>query len=152
MHTRYGVILVAGLVLMEGVSLAQKKPQTDAERDDLAGPVKSVATTVTQFHVQWQQLDGPTLAPPIFCHDCDYDPDGTRTRSGQVGDSGFLGENLQIRRGDKGNVIERRATDAVTGEVRSDELLGPYGITQRRYYDHGVISISQKFEYDENGI
>jgi len=152
MRVRYGVALVAGLALMmENACLPQKTLQTEAEKDGFAGPVKAVSTVVTSFQVQWQQPDGPTLALPVFCHVCEYDPDGTRTRNGQTTDTGFTGENIQLTRDGKGKVIERRGIDAMTGELFREETLGPYGVTQEKNYNHGALSSSQIRHYDENG-
>ena len=40
------------------MATAQEKSQTDAQRDDLAGPIKSVSSTVVRTSVQRQQPGG----------------------------------------------------------------------------------------------
>ena len=126
MSMRYRVMLLAALVLLfETCSVAQEKRQTDAQRDELEGPVKSVAATIILSRIQWEQPDGPTLVFPIICPDCEYDPDGAKTRAGVIGETGFFGENLHIDRDGQGKVIERRVTDGRTGELTRDEVLGP---------------------------
>jgi len=66
------------LFLLTLMVAAQEKSQTDAQLDDLAGPIKSVSSTVVRTSVQWQQPGGPGLLIPISCEDCDYDSDGFR--------------------------------------------------------------------------
>ena len=152
MSPRHRVMLVAAVVLLIQVrSVSQERRQTDAQQDDLAGPVKSVATMVVQSGVQWEQPDGPTLFFPVSCRDCEYDPDGAKTRAGTIGETSFFGENLQIDRDGKGKVIERRVIDATTGELTRDDVLGTHGITRQTAYNHGVVSSSQRFHYDEKG-
>jgi hypothetical protein len=137
--------------LAAGLSIAQNKPHTDAQDDLLAGPVRSVMTIVRNYDVHWRQPNGPALVWPVFCRVCDYDPDGTRTKAGEMGQDGFAGENLTIDRDGKGKVIARHATDAITGELLLEEVVGSYGDTQRMHYIDGVLSSSESLQYDENG-
>ena len=46
------------LFLLTLMVAAQEKSQTDAQQDDLAGPIKSVSSAVVRTSVQWQQPGG----------------------------------------------------------------------------------------------
>ncbi|HWZ81072.1 MAG TPA: hypothetical protein VNW47_00525 [Terriglobales bacterium] len=124
--------------------------QTDAQRDDLAGPVKSVSTNTKSLGVRWQQPGGPTLLLPIWCRDCYYDPDGSKTRSGQATDGEFSGETIRLVRDANGNVIERFANTAVAGLYRY-ERVGPFGNIEQVSYQDGKVLVRSKFSYDEYG-
>src|SRR5215813_305095 len=105
MRTMNRLLAIATAILLcLAVSQAQKR--TDAETDGFAGPIKSVTTNVTRVQVQWQQPSGPTLVPPIWCNDCEYDADGFRTMSGEVVDGKFLGDSIRLVRGGDGVVTD----------------------------------------------
>jgi hypothetical protein len=102
-------LLVAGFSLC---ALAQVQNLTDAQRVDLAGPVKSVFMEATTATAVWSQPSGPTLVLPIWCHECEFDPNGNRTKFGQIIDGRFQGETVHLFFAGQGNVTERVAADA----------------------------------------
>src|SRR6516225_4122722 len=81
---------------------AQESSRTEAQKDDLVGPVRSVSTTVVHSNVKWQEPDGPTLLIPIWCMDCEYDKGGYKIKSGQVVDGAFVGETSRIKQDEGG--------------------------------------------------
>src|SRR5579872_6997188 len=103
--------IATSILLCLAVTQAQKR--TDAETDGFSGPIKSVSTSATRVQVQWQQPGGPTLVPPIWCDDCEYDADGFKTMSGQVVDGKFLGQSIRLVRGGDGVVTDRYATSTI---------------------------------------
>ncbi len=107
-------VLFSGLCLS---ALAQQQGLTGVQRVDLAGPVKSVSTETTRTDVVWSQPGGPTLAIPIWCQECEFDPGGNRTKFGQMIDGGFQGEIINLLLDQEGHVTERVAEDASTGET-----------------------------------
>jgi hypothetical protein len=82
---------IAGCLLSLTVSLCaqQQKALTDAQMDGFSGPVKSVVTSSARLPVEWQQPGGPSLVWLIPCRDCDYAPDGSKIRAGQVENGRF---------------------------------------------------------------
>jgi hypothetical protein len=74
-------------------ALAQEQSLSDARRMDLVGPVKSVSVTRTQTGVVWNQPGGPTMVAAILCSECEFDPNGNRTKYGQMIDGRFQGRN-----------------------------------------------------------
>jgi hypothetical protein len=145
-------ILSLSLLLIAPIGSAQEQPPTDAQRDGFAGPIKSVSTTiVTTPGVKWQPPGGPTMVMPILCRDCEYDPDGTKTTSGQFADGKFWGEIISLRRGADGLVTDRVITSTFTGEVVSHQVLGPFGKTAETMYMNGKEYCQQTFSYDQYG-
>src|SRR4051794_24524110 len=105
---------IPALILL-GTSLitsAQQRNQTDAQRDGFAGPVKSVSSHVTQTGIKWDQPGGPTLLIPVWCKQCEYDSDGTKTKSGDLVDGIFAGSTIRLVRNGDGQVTERFIMDA----------------------------------------
>jgi hypothetical protein len=150
MRSPWSVFLLSLLVGLS-VVYAQERNRTDAQRDDLAGPVKSAASRVTYSGVKWQQPDGPTLVLPIWCRDCEYDSDGTKTKSGQVVDGSFRGEIVRLIRDANGNVTDRLAIDASTGQTARHEVIGPFGKTEQTIYLGGEVRWRHIFSYDPYG-
>jgi hypothetical protein len=132
-------------------ALAQSQKLTDAQRMDLAGPVKSVSVTATRTEVSWQQPGGPTLVIPVWCRECAFDPAGNQTKSGQMLDGKFQGEMIQLVCDANGKVLERFAHDAATGEMVRHEIVGPFGKTEVTSYLHGVLQSRVLYSYDEYG-
>jgi hypothetical protein len=130
---------------------AQAGDRTDAQRDDLAGPIESVSTNVKRSSMKWQQPGGPLLLVPIWCGDCDYDPDGSKTRSGQTMDGKFYGETIRSVRDADGNVIERFASSTfVAGWSRYDRV-GLFGNTEQVSYQGGKVFSRSTLSYDRYG-
>ena len=126
--------------------------KTDVELDGLAGPVKSVSSaTVQAGDVKWQQPDGPTMVAPIWCRQCEYDPDGNRTKSGQVMDQKFYGERIRLVRDDEGKVTDRYFYDVSTGELRRHDLLGAYGKTEQNVYIDRKLRYRTTYAHDQYG-
>src|SRR5260370_29502744 len=86
-------ILFSGLCLS---ALAQQQSLTDVQPVDLAGPVKSVSTETTRTDVVWSQPGGPTLAIPIWCQECEFDPSGNRTKFAKMIDARFQAEIVNL--------------------------------------------------------
>ncbi|HUD12361.1 MAG TPA: hypothetical protein VMQ56_01785 [Terracidiphilus sp.] len=145
--------LSLSLFLIASLAPAQQEGKTDAQSDDLLGPVKTVSTVVSMSQVKWQQPSGPSLVLPVECRDCAYDPDGTKTVSGQIVNGNFIGELIDIRRDGEGHVTERTFTSSSTGQVYCRQVIGPYGKTAETDYDSttGKLQAQQTFAYDQYG-
>ncbi len=139
------------LALFNISAIAQWKNLTDAQRMDLAGPVKSVSLTSTKTDVAWQQPGGPALIIPAWCSECAFDPDGNQIKSGQIFNGVFHGEFTRLVRDANGHVMERFIEDASTGEMIRRELVGPYGKTEESSYLHGAPQSRVYFNYDQYG-
>jgi hypothetical protein len=136
------LLLFAGFSLR---ALAQVQNLTDAQRVDLAGPVKSVSVeTTTATGVVWSQPGGPSMVLPIWCHECEFDPNGNRTKFGR-----FQGETVHLFFDGQGNVTERVAADAETGETVRHEIAGPFGNTEETSYRGGALPSRVLFTYDQ---
>jgi len=145
-------LLAASLVVgVAWAASAQQRPQTNAEVDGFKGPIKSVTSTVISGGKQWTQPDGPTMVPPLWCWDCEYAPEGTRTKSGQTVNGVFHGEIIRLIVDPKGNVVERFGTDSSTGALGHHDIMGPFGRTKETFYTNGKVSLEQNFSYDEYG-
>jgi hypothetical protein len=145
-------VLPQFLFLIAAAGWGQQEPVTDAQRDGFLGPVKSVSTTVSNLGVKWQQPGGPTLVMPIWCRDCEYDPDGAKTKSGQVTSDGrFAGETILLDRDGSGHVTGQHFVSALTGEVSREVSVGPYGRTEETDTINGKVRYRQIIGYDQNG-
>ncbi len=147
-----GCLLSAFLVVgVSWVVAAQEKAQSNAEVDGFKGPIKSVRSTVLPGEVVWGQPDGPTMVTPLWCRDCDYYPDGTRTASGQVVDCVFHGEVIRFVFDARGRVVERFGRDSSTGMLNHHDIVGPFGKTKETFYTNGKVFLEQTYSYDEYG-
>ncbi len=142
---------VQSVVLVAFISSVQGQSKTDAQMDGLAGPVRSVSCAITTSGVKWQQPAGPTLVAPIWCKDCEYDPDGTKTKSGQLVEGNFFGEVIRLVRDASGHVTDRFSYSASTGDLQRHEVMGPFGHTEQTIYIGGKIYWRQTFSYDRYG-
>jgi len=141
-------LLFSGLCLS---ALAQQQSLTDVQRVDLAGPVKSVSTETTRTDVVWSQPGGPALVVPIWCQECEFDPSGNRTKFGQMIDGRFQGEIVHLLVDGPGQVMERVAEDASTGETIRREIVEPFGNTEESLYRNGELQSRSLFNYDQYG-
>ena len=123
---------------------------TDAQQDDLSGPVASVFTKTKWSGVRWQQPGGPTLLIPIWCAVCEYDRDGVRTKTGQVLNGAFVGQTIEFIRDDQGRVTDHLVVNT-SGKLDSHEVIGPLGKTEETDYINGKISLHQTYSYDRHG-
>lgn len=140
------------LLLITWAPFTQAQNKSDVQLDSFAGPVRSVSTTVTQASdVKWQQPSGPTLVDPIWCRDCEYDPDGSKIKSGQVMDGKFYGERIRLVRDGDGNVTDRFAYNSSTGELNRHDAMGPYGRTEQKAYIAGKLRSHSTLAYDQYG-
>jgi len=139
------------LLVIASAASAQQQPSTDAEKDGFAGPVKSVSTIATHPGVKWQQPGGPTLVMPIWCYECEYDSDGTKTKSGQVTNGDFQGEINILQRDANGHVTERSVFSASTDELLRHEFMGPFGKTSETGYINGKVNSQRLLTYDLYG-
>jgi len=125
--------------------------QTDAQMDGLAGPVKSVSSAITQSGVKWQQPGGPFLVAPIWCKDCEYDQDGSKTKSGQLVEGKFFGEVIRLVRDASGRLTDRFSYSASTDELRRHEVMGPFGRIEQKVYIERRLRSRSTFSYDRYG-
>lgn len=137
-------------VLLALVPSAQSQSKTDAEMDGLAGPVKSVSSASTRSGVNWQQPEGPIVVAPIWCRDCEYDRDGTKTKSGEVVEGKFFGEVVRLIRNANGDVTDRYAY-GLSGDLQRHEVMGPVGRTEVQSYIGGQLRSRSTFSYDQFG-
>jgi hypothetical protein len=149
MRSRHYVLCVPFLLTL--TTHGQELNRTDAQRDDLAGPVKSVSSKVVLSSVRWQQPGGPTLLIPIWCMDCTYDRDGSRTRSGQVVDGKFVGQIIRLVRDQNEQLTDRLVVDASTGQLQRHDVMGPFGRTENTDYIGGNLHWRQTYSYDQSG-
>ena len=133
------------------LSSVQAQSKTEAQMDGLSGPVKSVSSSTTQSGVRWQQPGGPTMVTPIWCRDCEYNPDGTKTKSGQVAEGKFFGEFIRLVRDADGHVTDRYSYSSSTGELQRHDVMGPFGKTEQRVYIGGKLRYRSTFSYDQYG-
>jgi len=143
--------LIYFLLFIASVALAQQPVPTNAQSDDLSGEVKSVSTSSAYSGIPWVQPAGPTLVTPIWCRDCEYDYDGTKTKSGQAVDGVFHGETIRLGRGADGRVTDRIATDVASGQLERHDVMGAFGKTAQTFYAGGKLSSWQTVLYDQHG-
>jgi hypothetical protein len=132
-------------------ALAQNKPKSDAQLDGFEGSVRSASTEVVNARVNWHQPGGSALVYTIPCRECQYDPDGTRTLSGQISADGvFLGEHIKTTRDGQGHVLERTRISSTDNSVIDRQVLGPFGPTERTFPANSKIQ-RQTLTYDNLG-
>lgn len=154
-------VLTLPLVLVAAMAPAQAppkqdkpaayRPRTDAENDNLLGPVKSVSTTIHRSGLRWEQPSGPSLLFPVQCQDCAYDPDGAKTVNGQVAGGKFFGQIIALERDGSGHVTGSVVIDAASGEILRQEVAGPFGKTEEYDYLDGKLNCLQTYTYDQYG-
>jgi hypothetical protein len=141
---------LATAVLLAATALAaQEKPKTEAEQDQLAGPVKAVVTTVNREAVQ--ALNSPIFTSPVWCQVCAYDPDGMWTQRGQLQDEVFSGQVGLISRDGNGRPLERHIYAAPSGELQSREIFGPNGRTESFGFSNSKLFAHETIEYNGSG-
>jgi hypothetical protein len=91
------------------------------------------------------------MVTPIWCNDCEYDPDGSRTKSGQMVEGKFFGEVIRLVRDADGHVTDRYSYNASTGELQRHDVMGPYGKTEQKVYIAGKLRSRSTFSYDLYG-
>ncbi|MGO9337811.1 MAG: hypothetical protein ACLPY1_09915 [Terracidiphilus sp.] len=130
---------------------APQTPKTDAQLDGFLGPVKTVSTTIKRSGLQWTQPSGPAMVFPVQCQDCTYDPDGVKTISGQVAEGKFFGQIIALQRDGSGRMTGSVVTNASTGLVDREEVIGPFGKTEEYDYLDGKLNWLQTYVYDQYG-
>jgi hypothetical protein len=88
---------------------------------------------------------------PIFCRDCNYDRDGTRTLSGDVMDGKFFGSITALTRDGNGSVTERLVTGTPDTVLSQKQIMGPFGKTEETDYQDGKVFARQFLQYDQYG-
>jgi hypothetical protein len=142
---------VALAILFLPVSLSASEPKyTDARNDGLLGPIRSVSTREERAQIEWHQPDGPTVALPASCQECEYDLEGNRIRTGQIIDGEFRGDVIRLLRDNTGKVIEK-IVENYKGEMYRREVIGPYGITEQAGFENGKQISRSLWFYDGNG-
>jgi hypothetical protein len=142
----------AGLaILFTAASLSASGPKlTDARNDGFLGPIRSVSATEEKAQLEWHQANAPVLPGGLSCHECEYDHEGTRIRSGQLVEGEFRGELLRITRDANGKVIEK-VVENDKSEVYRREVLGPFGTTLEEGFDNGKLTYCRSWTYGGNG-
>lgn len=140
--------LVAALIATAVRASDEKK--TNAQSNGLVGPVRSVSTQEGKPEFSLDQRDWPVLVGIGDCGECEYDREGTLTRYGQIVEGEFRGDRYQIKRDERGNILEqvRVGTDA---EIAGRTLYGPFGIIEASEYVGGVRGFHTEWSYDSNG-
>ena len=139
------------LVISPISAFAQRQNLTDAQRDGLAGPVKSVSVKSSRTEVQWQQPGGPTLVIPVWCAECEFDRQGNETKAGQITQGNFHGQITRIMRDADGQITERFVSDAASGKLVRHEVDEPSGEIQEYYDLNGKLESKSILTYDQNG-
>jgi hypothetical protein len=138
-------------ILLLGLSLDASEPKhTDARWDGFVGPIKSVTTREERAQIEWQQPNGPTIALPVSCRECEYDLMGNRIKAGQIADGEWRGEVVRFLRDSTGNVIEKFAENN-KGEMYRRDVIGPYGIVEQDGFESGRQISQSLWLYDANG-
>jgi hypothetical protein len=147
MKTRLIFMTLAVFLVVVSVTATVTKT-TDARNDGFLGPIRSVSTKQEPSQIVWRQPDGPTVALPVGCIDCEYDEEGNRIKSGESLDGVWHGEIVQILH--NGDVTEKMAKNA-NGEVYRREIVGPDGILEQEGYENGKRISQSNWFYDGNG-
>ena len=140
--------LVAVLVATAGWASDEKK--TEAQNNGLVGPVRTVSTQEGEPKSALNQTGWPVLLGIGGCKECEYDRQGTLTRSGQMVEGEFRGDRYQNARDERGNIVEQVRL-AADGEVGGRTLYGPYGINEQSEYVVGIRVFHAEWRYDSNG-
>lgn len=129
---------------------ASDEKKTDAQRDGLAGPVRTVSTQEGKTEFSLDQRDWPVLVGIGGCGECDYDRWGTQIRNGQMAEGQFRGERYQITRDERGNIIEQVRVGA-DGDIVGRTRYGSFGIVEQNEYAGGIRGFHSEWSYDSNG-
>jgi hypothetical protein len=142
------VIFLWGLA----VSASTAKKLNDAENDGLFGPVKSVSTgsEVANPEPQRPYHGNYGLIDAIWCWVCEYDEKGNRVKQGQDWETGFVGETTQYVSDENGQA-RKEVVFSEKGDVVRRITMGPFGMTDLRYYYRGVLQSRNAIRYDEDG-
>jgi hypothetical protein len=149
MRSSLSGVALAILFLTVPLSASEQK-YTDARSDGLLGPIRSVSTREERAQIEWHQPDGPTVALPASCQECEYDLEGNRIKAGQIVDGEFRGDVVRFLRDNAGKVIEKIAAN-YKGEMYRREVIGPYGITEQDLFENGKQISQSVWFYDANG-
>src|ERR1700731_2913282 len=140
------VLLRCGLVmvLVTTAGWASDEKKTDARRDGLAGPVRTVSAREDKTDFDLNQKDWPVLVGIDGCKQCEYDRNGALTRYGQLVEGEFRGDRYQIVRDERGKVVEQVKLGA-DGDIAGRILYGPYGIIAQSDYVGGVLGFHSEW-------
>lgn len=94
--------------------------------------------------------NGPAVALPDGCPECEYDPEGNRIKTGQIIDGEFRGDVVRFVRDSIGKVVEKIAEN-YKGEMYRREVIGPHGITEQDGFENGKLISRSFWFYDANG-
>lgn len=142
---------VALTIFFFPMSLSASEPKyTDARSDGFWGPIRSVSTREEREQIEWHPPDGPAVALPAGCPECEYDLEGSRIKTGQIMDGEFHGEVVRLLRDSTGKVIEKIAENN-NGEMYRREVIGPYGILEQDGFENGKQISRSLWFYDANG-
>jgi hypothetical protein len=132
--------------------------RTDAEEDDLRGPVKFVTSTV-EWNPAISFLDDRN-ADELFdfpCDSCEYTRDGFLIRRGVLKETASPvqvdeRETTELSRDANGQVFQRSVYSVMPQRVIRIETLGPFGPTEIRDLGAGDQSLAREtYAYDTKG-
>jgi hypothetical protein len=158
---RLAACIVPSLLLLATSRLpfAQEEPQTDRQRDSLAGVVRSITATRLSEATKEQLKDIP-FGIPAGCAFCEYDPDGNRITNGRIAGGEFVGQRTLVQRNPDGmmeriTTVEFGSSAPGTSQpplVVQRDLAGPFGALDSTFFQQdGKVTVHQKFEYDTKG-
>ena len=130
--------VVAILLLATGIGASEERT-TDARRDGLFGPVRSVSTMQELQQLDWGQKDAKITISGFLCNECEYDIHGNR-----------VGAGSRIVYNESGEVSERIYENA-DGEITARDVMVPFGITEQISYENGKAITRSVKRYDTNG-
>jgi hypothetical protein len=143
--------MMSAFLATSPISIAQRQNLTDAQRNGLAGAVKSVSVTSTRTDVPWSQPGGPTLVIPVWCAECAFDAEGNELKSGQLIEGSFQGRISRLVRDAGGHLTDRFVSDASAGELLEHDVVGPFGNTEELRYFRGELQSRCTLSYDQDG-
>jgi len=137
--TVQGLLLVSLALPVTAMHSASEK-KTDAQRDGLSGPVKSVSKTEHLSEVKLEEPDGRSV---LFWS-------GDRTKFGEIANSEFHGQTRRYVRDAGGAVIEQIQQNE-KGEPIRRVLVNPFGPTEEMNLVDGRWQTFQLNRYDSKG-
>jgi hypothetical protein len=157
---RFAPYTIAPLLLLAccAVTLAQQEAKTDLQRDDLAGPVRSVSSTRLS-EASKEQLKNIAFGVSPGCTLCAYDRDGNKVSEGQIADGNFVGNQTAISH-DPDGTTERVLTTVLPPPAPGTsqgpamirrELDGPFGEVNSTLFLDGKVQLREVRNYDAKG-
>jgi hypothetical protein len=132
-------------------AMAEKRPQTEAERDGLIGSVHSVVMTDQTILFKLDPAD-TWVVQGILSGSEEYDRNGYQTKIGNDQANGeFLGEINQFVRDANGRVIERTIRTLPAHDLIEHDVYGPFGLVESTFFSSGEPTLVHTVHYDQLG-